>query len=132
MWNCGGLGLSRRCGVSADSKKYWSFGTYWHCTRMLKDDELIQHILAVVLRCVHLYLGCQFLNFVTDMCFLLLYDSLKASEDGVKSFFGDVYELYTKASLNPFYDPDQKITVSSRYFDSKATQLAKYHQITPL
>ena len=62
------------------------------------------------------------------MRFLLLYDTLsRGGEDSIKSFFMDMYELYTKASLNPFYELNTKLTVTSKHFDAKAQQIAKKH-----
>jgi len=39
--------------------------------------------------------------------FLLLHEN--RSEDQIKAFFNEVYELYTKLVLNPFFDPQKKI-----------------------
>lgn len=53
--------------------------------------------------------------------FMLLHDS--RNEDGVKSFFQDVHELYIKTLLNPLYLPGSRIT--SSHFDTKVRALAR-------
>eukprot|EP01099_Mayorella_cantabrigiensis_P003094 TRINITY_DN2415_c0_g2_i1.p1 TRINITY_DN2415_c0_g2~~TRINITY_DN2415_c0_g2_i1.p1 ORF type:complete len:147 (+),score=37.19 TRINITY_DN2415_c0_g2_i1:31-441(+) len=53
--------------------------------------------------------------------FLLLHDN--KNEDGIKSFFYEVYELYVKILMNPFYNVTSPI--SSHTFDSKVKQLAR-------
>ncbi|XP_026441843.1 transport protein particle 20 kDa subunit-like isoform X1 [Papaver somniferum] len=52
---------------------------------------------------------------------MLLHDS--RSEDGIKSFFQDVHELYIKILLNPLYIPGSRIT--SSHFDTKVRALAR-------
>ncbi|VAH33938.1 unnamed protein product [Triticum turgidum subsp. durum] len=47
--------------------------------------------------------------------FMLLHDS--RSEDGIKSFFQEVHELYIKIFLNPLYLPGSRI--ASSHFDTK-------------
>ena len=43
--------------------------------------------------------------------FLLLHEA--RSEDNIKMFFNDVYDLFVKLALNPFYKEDEKIQVES-------------------
>ncbi|KAF8974884.1 TRAPP subunit [Entomortierella lignicola] len=52
---------------------------------------------------------------------LLLHDA--KSDDAIKNFFNDCYELYIKTLLNPFYEPDSIIRSST--FDSKVRLSAK-------
>ncbi|KAG0293320.1 TRAPP subunit [Dissophora globulifera] len=52
---------------------------------------------------------------------LLLHDA--KSEDAIRNFFNDCYELYIKTLLNPFYDPNS--IISSAGFDSKVRLSAK-------
>ncbi|CAG0916681.1 unnamed protein product [Notodromas monacha] len=47
--------------------------------------------------------------------FLMLHDV--KNDEGIKSFFAEVYETYIKYSMNPFYDHDSKIV--SQPFDKK-------------
>ncbi|KAK7353664.1 hypothetical protein VNO80_19115 [Phaseolus coccineus] len=53
--------------------------------------------------------------------FMLLHDS--RNDDGIKSFFQDVHELYIKTLLNPLYLPGSRIT--SSHFDTKVRALAR-------
>ena len=40
---------------------------------------------------------------------LLLHED--QAEDKIKSFFNEVYDLFVKAIMNPFYDPKEKLNV---------------------
>ncbi|KAK3144326.1 hypothetical protein QOZ80_4AG0311580 [Eleusine coracana subsp. coracana] len=53
--------------------------------------------------------------------FMLLHDS--RSEDGIKSFFQEVHDLYIKIFLNPLYLPGSRI--ASSHFDTKVRALAR-------
>ena len=46
---------------------------------------------------------------------LLLHEN--ESEDKIKTFFNEIYDLFVKAILNPFYDPTQKLDVDQ--FDQR-------------
>ncbi|KAL4308315.1 hypothetical protein GQ457_01G023710 [Hibiscus cannabinus] len=83
------------------------------------------HILYIYRTDLHM-LECSI--FVTyDICFvihtrfMLLHDS--RNEDGIKSFFQEVHELYIKILLNPLYLPGSRIT--SSHFDTKVRALAR-------
>ncbi|WVZ21200.1 hypothetical protein V8G54_008522 [Vigna mungo] len=52
---------------------------------------------------------------------MLLHDS--RNDDGIKSFFQEVHELYIKTLLNPLYLPGSRIT--SSHFDTKVRALAR-------
>lgn len=45
------------------------------------------------------------------------------NDDGIKNFFNDVYEMYVKCLMSPFYKVDSIIT--SRTFDAKIKALAR-------
>uniref|UniRef100_A0A7S1VQ48 Trafficking protein particle complex subunit n=1 Tax=Grammatophora oceanica TaxID=210454 RepID=A0A7S1VQ48_9STRA len=53
--------------------------------------------------------------------FMLLHSG--RSEDSIRNFFNDVYELYVKLSMNPFYRYDTPITAKS--FDTRVRQVAR-------
>lgn len=53
--------------------------------------------------------------------FLLLHDG--KNDDNIRAFFMDVYELFLRVLLNPFFTPTTKIT--SKEFDRKVRLLAK-------
>ncbi|XLR47168.1 hypothetical protein S83_031828, partial [Arachis hypogaea] len=61
------------------------------------------------------------LSIIIHTRFMLLHDS--RNDDGIKSFFQDVHELYIKTLLNPLYLPGSRIT--SSHFDTKVRALAR-------
>ncbi|KAF7840160.1 trafficking protein particle complex subunit 2 [Senna tora] len=62
-----------------------------------------------------------FLDLSIHTRFMLLHDS--RNDDGIKSFFQEVHELYIKILLNPLYLPGSRIT--SSHFDTKVRALAR-------
>ena len=57
----------------------------------------------------------------SNVKFLALIDT--KNEDGAKSFFIDMYDLYVKTIMNPFYEPNTRINFPE--FDSKVKDLVK-------
>ncbi|CCG82867.1 Trafficking protein particle complex subunit 2 [Taphrina deformans PYCC 5710] len=53
---------------------------------------------------------------------LMLLHELR-NDDGIKNFFNDVYELYTKTLMSPFYAVNMPI--KSQVFDQRVRALAK-------
>ena len=53
--------------------------------------------------------------------FLILHENHKYEEQ-IKQFFNEVYELYVKIVMNPFYDSSEKINIPQ--FDEKVKKLA--------
>ncbi|XP_003382487.1 PREDICTED: trafficking protein particle complex subunit 2-like [Amphimedon queenslandica] len=67
--------------------------------------------------------------FVTasQMRFLLVHDSSVRGQESIRAFFNDVYELFIKAILNPFYVPNTYIV--SNNFKKKVQIVAKKHGV---
>ena len=47
------------------------------------------------------------------------------SEDTIKQFFNELYEVYVKTIMNPFYEANTKITFPA--FDKKVKELIYKH-----
>eukprot|EP01114_Cavostelium_apophysatum_P012794 TRINITY_DN2952_c0_g1_i2.p1 TRINITY_DN2952_c0_g1~~TRINITY_DN2952_c0_g1_i2.p1 ORF type:complete len:151 (-),score=32.83 TRINITY_DN2952_c0_g1_i2:32-451(-) len=86
-------------------------------------DEAVWKNNSMYLKIVDRFTTSNISAFVTagHIKFMLLHD--KKDEDGIKNFFGEVYELYLKILLNPFYTVNTPI-VSSQ-FDERVKAIAK-------
>ncbi|XWS35315.1 hypothetical protein CRYUN_Cryun21dG0115300 [Craigia yunnanensis] len=89
-----------------------------------KEDaaQLHQFILHAALDIV------QDIAWTTSAMFLKAIDRfndlvVSVNDDGIKSFFQEVHELYIKILLNPLYLPGSRIT--SSHFDAKVRALAR-------
>ncbi|VVB05089.1 unnamed protein product [Arabis nemorensis] len=91
----------------------------WTTSAMfLKSVDRFNDLVVSVVQVLNV---CFFLNLSTHTRLMLLHDS--RNEDGIKSFFQEVHELYIKILLNPLYLPGSRIT--SSHFDTKVRALAR-------
>ncbi|KAI3521681.1 hypothetical protein L1887_11153 [Cichorium endivia] len=70
---------------------------------------------------VSVYVTAGHILFFVHTRLMLLHDS--RNEDGIKTFFQEVHELYIKILLNPLYLPGSRVT--SSHFDTKVRALAR-------
>ncbi|EFC48616.1 sedlin-domain-containing protein [Naegleria gruberi] len=88
-------------------------------------EELQWTTNALFLKSVDRFNEFNIYGFVTggNIRFLLLFENDKKNDDQtIKSFFSDVFELYIKIQMNPFYELYTPIT--SHDFDTRVKQLA--------
>ncbi|KAG5249795.1 trafficking protein particle complex [Salix suchowensis] len=83
-------------------------------------DRFNDMVVSVYVTAGHILFICDFICY-SNKKFMLLHDS--RNDDGIKSFFQEVHELYIKILLNPLYLPGSRIT--SSHFDTKVRALAR-------
>ncbi|RPA75513.1 Sedlin [Ascobolus immersus RN42] len=86
-------------------------------------EEIQWNNQSMYLKVVDKFYGVLVSCFLTagNIKFLLLHEV--KSEDAIRNFFTDVYDLYTKTLMNPFYSVNQ--TITSPIFDQRVKQVAK-------
>eukprot|EP00996_Jenningsia_fusiforme_P004136 NODE_4940_length_740_cov_34.662808_g4584_i0.p2 GENE.NODE_4940_length_740_cov_34.662808_g4584_i0~~NODE_4940_length_740_cov_34.662808_g4584_i0.p2 ORF type:complete len:137 (+),score=33.37 NODE_4940_length_740_cov_34.662808_g4584_i0:169-579(+) len=90
-------------------------------------DELMWTTGAFYLKTVDRFNDCLISAYVTPGCikFLMMHFDTIRHEDNVRVFFSEVYDLYLKTLLNPFYEFNSPIV--SPVFDARVKALLRRH-----
>lgn len=89
-------------------------------------DEYIWTTPNMFFKCVDKFNEWVVTSFVggnSRVRFLLLHDASKIDESNIKSFFYEMYDLYTKFALNPLYV--HHTPIKSKNFEKKSFNIAK-------
>jgi len=86
-------------------------------------DDMVWKNSSTYLKVVDKFTTSHISAFVTPGNIKLLLLHEKKDEDGIKNFFTEIYELYLKTIMNPFYRVNTAIT--SPAFDEKVRASAK-------
>uniref|UniRef100_A0A7S4FA88 Trafficking protein particle complex subunit n=1 Tax=Chrysotila carterae TaxID=13221 RepID=A0A7S4FA88_CHRCT len=85
-------------------------------------DDLVWGTQNMYLKCVDKFNDYFISAFVTagHIKLMLLHDV--RNDDGIRNFFQEVYELYVRVLMNPFYEPSAQITST---FDARVKLLGR-------